>query len=180
MLLVDFYNCVYDTVDNTIEEYDESKLEILESLGIVKGTLSICQSETDNSICVKGTEWYNKYANIELSRGRLTGAFKSKGYKDLSKPIKQIEFINCDTNAIRLVLLLYLLFLGDDELDYIKIIGDNSKQQVEEVKEYLVRKWDIIYPCLDAIKDFKGLVIDRKLTNKEVVKEVLSTIILDE
>lgn len=102
-----------------------------------------------------------------------------KGFKDLSKPIKQIEFIDCDTNAIRLVLL-YLLFLGDDELDYIKIIGDNSKQQVEEVKKYLVRKWDIIYPCLDAIKDFKGLVTDRKLTNKEVVKEVLSTIILDE
>lgn len=102
-----------------------------------------------------------------------------KGFKDLSKPIKQIEFTNCDTNVIRLVLL-YLLFLGDDELDYIKIIGDNSKQQVEEVKEYLVRKRDIIYPCLDAIKDFKGLVTDRKLTNKEVVKEVLSTIILDE
>lgn len=102
-----------------------------------------------------------------------------KGFKDLSKPIKQIEFIDCDTNAIRLVLL-YLLFLGDDELDYIKIIGDNSKQQVEEVKEYLVRKWDIIYPCLDAIKDFKGLVTNRKLTNKEVIEEVLSTIILDE
>lgn len=102
------------------------------------------------------------------------------GFKDLSKPIKQIEFIDCETNAIRLVLL-YLLFLYDDRLDYIKIIGDNSKKQVEEVKEYLVRKYTTIYLRLDTIKKFKGLVVtDRKLTNEVVIKEFLSTIILDE
>lgn len=104
MLLVDFYNYVYDTVDNTIEEYDESKLEILESLGIVKGTLSICQSETDNSICVKGTEWYNKYANIELSRGRLTGAFKTKGYElglDMNDRLGVCNLASCNITGVK-------------------------------------------------------------------------------
>lgn len=176
----EYVNCVYINGDNSatvktgkilFENINIKTLDLSE-LNIVNTDIMFNDAKIDN-LDISGVKCDEDGTSIE------TMITSIKGFKDLSKPIKQIEFIDCDTNAIRLVLL-YLLFLGDDELDYIKIIGDNSKQQVKEVKEYLVRKWDIIYPCLDAIKDFKGLVTDRKLTNEVVIKEFLSTIILDE
>ena len=134
MLLVDFYNNVYDTNDRTIELCDEVKLEALESLGILKNTIKCTKQELydwvlDDKVC---TDYYENFTKTELARARLTGVLNNSDYKidiEVDNRFGVCDLRSCRISSDRVnlelpfycYLSLAFMISSSNKIDYLKI-----------------------------------------------------------